>query len=65
MTDSEVLRSCEGCESPHLRLVVDRLRARVDDMHDIGTLAAGIEHSHDIDAIREGLALILETAKGT
>jgi hypothetical protein len=64
MTDNEILRTCEGCESPHLKLVADRLRDRVDDLRTIGTLAAGIEHSHDIDAIREGLALILETAKG-
>ena len=63
MTDSEILRTCEGCESPHLRLVADRLRARVDDLHTIGTLAAGIIDSHDFDAIREGLKMIQETAK--
>ena len=64
MTDSEILRTCEGCESPHLRLVADRLRARVDDLRVIGTLAAGIIDSHDFDAIREGLEMIQETAKG-
>lgn len=64
MTDSEILRTCEGCESPHLRLVADRLRARVDDLRTIGTLAAGIIDSHDFDAIREGLQLVQETAKG-
>lgn len=64
MTDSEILRTCEGCESPHLRLVADRLRARVDDLRTIGTLAAGIIDSHDFNAIREGLDLIQETAKG-
>jgi hypothetical protein len=64
MTDSEILHTCEGCESPHLRLVADRLRARVDDLRTISTLAAGIEHSHNIDAIREGLWLIQETAEG-
>lgn len=64
MTDPEILRTCEGCESPHLRLVADRLRARVDDLYTIGTLAAEIIDSHDFDAIREGLEMIQETAKG-
>ena len=64
MTDSEILRTCEGCESPHLRLVADRLRARVEDLRTIGTLAAGIIDSHDFYAIRKGLDLIQETAKG-
>ena len=63
MTDPEILRTCEGCESPHLRLVADRLRARVDDLRVIGTLAAGIIDSHDFDAIREGLEMIQETAQ--
>ena len=63
MTDSEILRTCEGCESPHLRLVADRLRARVDDLRVIGTLAAGIIDSHDFYAIREGLEMIQETAE--
>ena len=44
--------------------MADRLRARVDDLHTIGTLAAGIIDSHDFDAIREGLEMIQETAKG-
>jgi len=39
MTDTEILRSCEGCESPHLRLVADRLRQRVQDLSAIGKLA--------------------------
>ena len=63
MTDPEILRTCEGCESPHLRLVADRLRARVDDLRTIGTLAAGIIDSHDFGAIREGLEMIQETAE--
>ena len=63
MTDPEILRTCEGCESPHLRLVADRLRARVDDLRTIGRLAAGIIDSHDFDAIREGLKMIQETAQ--
>ena len=62
MTDFEILRTCEGCESPHLRLVADRLRARVDDLQTIGTIAAGIIDSHDFGAIREGLKMIRETA---
>lgn len=40
MTDREILRSCEGCESPHLRLVADRLRARLDNLLEIQTLCA-------------------------
>jgi len=63
MSDPEILRTCEGCESPHLRLVADRLRARVDDLHTIGTLAEGIIDSHDFGAIREGLEMIQETAE--
>jgi len=37
MTDSEILRSCEGCTSSHLRLVADRLRDRVDDLQRIAS----------------------------
>lgn len=40
MTDSGILRSCEGCTSPHLRLVSDRLRDRVDDLQEIQQLCA-------------------------
>ena len=64
MTDHEILRTCEGCDSQHLRLVADRLRQRVEDLRVIGTLAAGIIDSHDPHAIREGLEMIQETAKG-
>jgi len=64
MTDSEILRTCEGCDSQHLRLVADRLRARVEDLRTIGTLAAGVVDSYDLNVIREGLQLIQETAKG-
>ena len=64
MTDFEILRSCEGCESPHLRLVADRLRARVADLQTIGTTAAGIIDSHDLDTIRDGIQTIIDTAKG-
>jgi len=64
MTDSEILRTCEGCDSQHLRLVADRLRARVEDLRVIGTLAAGVVDSYDLNVIREGLQLIQETTKG-
>ena len=40
MTDSEILRSCEGCTSSHLRLVADRLRDRVDDLRKIQQMCA-------------------------
>jgi hypothetical protein len=63
MTDSEILRTCEGCDSQHLRLVADRLRARVEDLRTIGTLAAGIRDSHDLKAIREGIEMISELSK--
>jgi hypothetical protein len=65
MTDNEILRTCEGCESPHLRLVADRLRARVDDMRVIGTLAAGAAQAFDIDDIKDALETIQDTAKGS
>lgn len=64
MTDQEILRTCEGCDSQHLRLVADRLRARVEDLRVIGTLAAGVVDSYDLNVIREGLQLIQETTKG-
>lgn len=63
MTDQEILRTCEGCDSQHLRLVADRLRARVEDLRTIGTLAAGIIDSHDLKAIRDGIEMIQETAE--
>ena len=64
MTDQEILRTCEGCDSQHLRLVADRLRARVEDLRTIGTLAAGIIDSYDTGAIRDGIEMISEIAKG-
>jgi len=64
MTDSEILRTCEGCESQQLRLVADRLRARVEDLRTIRTLAAGIRDSHDLKAIRGGIRMIRAIAKG-
>jgi hypothetical protein len=64
MTDQEILRTCEGCDGQHLRLVADRLRARVEDLRTIGTLAASIQYSHDFDAMRDTIGEILETTKG-
>ncbi len=64
MTDSEILRTCDGCESPHLRLVAERLRSRVDDLRVIGTLAAGAAQAFDIDDIRDALETIQDTVKG-
>ena len=64
MTDQEILRTCEGCDSQHLRLVADRLRARVEDLRTIGTLAAGVVDSYDLNVIHEGLQLIQTIAKG-
>ena len=53
MTDSEILRTCEGCESPHLRLVADRLRTRVDDLREIHKLAYRIEQSFELRDIQQ------------
>lgn len=70
MTDSEILRSCEGCTSQHLRLVADRLRVRVDGMRKISSLAnaALVSHdlgeimSHDMNGIMDTLREIVDTA---
>ena len=53
MTDPEILRTCEGCESPHLRLVSDRLRDRVQDLREINKLAQRIAGSFDAADIRK------------
>jgi len=53
MTDSEILRTCEGCESPHLRLVSDRLRDRVQDLREIHKLAYRIEQSFELRDIQQ------------
>ena len=53
MTDSEILRTCEGCESPHLRLVADRLRDRVTEMGEIHKLAYRIEQSFELRDIQQ------------
>ncbi len=53
MTDSEILRTCEGCESTHLRLVSDRLRDRVQDLREINKLAQRIAGSLNVAEIRK------------
>ena len=64
MTDREILRTCEGCDSQHLRLVADRLRARVDDLRVIGTLAADIPRQMSIYTIWSNMEEIQRIAKG-
>lgn len=62
MTDSDILRSCEGCTSSHLRLVADRLRARVDNLREISALArTGIDRTW-LPGIHAGLDRIAELA---
>ena len=60
MTDAEILRSCEGCTSQHLRLVADRLRVRVDGMREIASLANAALMSHDLIDIQAGLREIID-----
>ena len=60
MTDSEILRSCEGCTSSHLRLVADRLRVRVDTLARICDLANTAIESHDLIDIQAGLREIVD-----
>ena len=62
MTDSEILRSCEGCTSQHLRLVADRLRVRVDGMREISALANAAIVSHDVSGIVYALREIIDTS---
>ena len=60
MSDREILRSCEGCTSQHLRLVADRLRVRVDGMREISSLANAALVSHDLGEIRDTLREIID-----
>jgi len=53
MTDAEILRSCEGCTSSHLRLVSDRLRDRVDDLQRIAAALNEIDASSWEDVAAE------------
>ena len=62
MTASEILRSCEGCTSQHLRLVADRLRVRVDGMRGISALVNTAIESHDLNEIRDALREIIYTS---
>ena len=39
MTNEDVLRSCQGCESRQLRLVADRLREQLELLAEINKLA--------------------------
>lgn len=66
MSDAEILRSCEGCTSSHLRLVADRLRDRVDNLATINRTASRIADSMYLIDIQDGLQEIIEesTPKG-
>ena len=64
MTDPEILRTCEGCESPHLRLVADRLRARVEDLRTIGKLAHDGRDAMMLDELTDTLQEIENIATG-
>ena len=63
MTDAEILRTCEGCESPHLRLVSDRLRDRVQDLRVIEHIAEGLSGSKSLIEWQDGIAEIIQTAQ--
>ena len=64
MTDSEILRTCEGCDSQHLRLVADRLRARVEDLRTIGKLAHDGRDAMMLDELTDTLQEIENIATG-
>ena len=60
MTDAEILRTCDGCQSPHLQFVSSRLRDRVDDMRHVHRLAIKLQESHDARVILEGIGQIVQ-----
>lgn len=60
MTDSEILRSCEGCTSQHLRLVADRLRDRVETLARICDLANIAFNLFDAERIKGLLQEIID-----
>jgi len=62
MSDREILRSCEGCTSQHLRLVADRLRVRVDGMREIAEIARNGIDWYELHEIYAGLDRIAEIA---
>ena len=64
MTDSEILRTCDGCQSPHLRLVSDRLRERVEDLQHINRLALKARDSLDAQEIQDMIGQIDELSEG-
>ena len=55
MTDAEILRSCEGCTSQHLRLVADRLRVRVDGMREIAEIVRNCIDWYELREVSAGL----------
>jgi hypothetical protein len=62
MTDREILRTTEGCESRHLRLVADRLRERSDALREVIRLARFALASYHIDEVHAALDDIIEAA---
>ena len=60
MTDSEILRSCEGCTSQHLRLVADRLRDRVETIERIRDMVTIAVELFDVYRIKDLLQEIID-----
>ena len=60
MTDAEILRTCDGCQSPHLQLVSDRLRDRVQDLQHINRLAIRARGSLDLVELLRDIGQIVE-----
>lgn len=48
MTDAEILRTCDGCDSPHLKLLASRLEERIGDLSDIHRTANAALREFDI-----------------
>ena len=63
MTDAEILRSREGCTSPHLRLVADRLRDRVETLERIRDTATIALTLFDAERIKDLLQEIIDESK--
>ena len=63
MTDAEILRSCEGCTSSHLRLVADRLRDRVETLEQIRDMADIAFNLFDAERIKDLLREIIDESK--
>lgn len=61
MTDQEIIRSCEGCESQHLRLVADRLADRVASLDRIDqAMMTGRANGAPCSVILDSIVTILE-----